>query len=196
MPTTPAPLRVELTYLTNVAVAESVFTFQAQKQVHPGKKWLATITLPPMKRADAQVWDGFFTSLNGPEGTFYLGDPKAETPLGYAGGTPKVNGASQVGGSLVTDGWDASITGILKAGDWLQISNRLYKVKQDVNSDGSGNATIDIFPDVRSPAPADNETIITQSCVGIFQLIENTVPLFAYGPEGVYEISFQAVEAN
>lgn len=196
MPTNPAPSRVEFSYLTNVAIAESPFTFQSQKQVHPGKKLLATITLPPMKREQAQVWDGFFTSLNGPEGTFYLGDPKAETPLGNAGGTPKVNGANQAGGSLVTDGWDASITGILKSGDYIQVGNRLYKIKQDANSDGSGNATLDIFPDIRSPAPADNDTIITQACVGIFQLLENHVPLWSYGNELVYEIAFQAVEAT
>src|SRR4051812_41289591 len=38
------------------------------------------------------------------------------TLLGAGGGPPLVNGASQTGGSLITDGWTPSLT-VLKAGD-------------------------------------------------------------------------------
>ena len=91
--------------------------------------------------------------------------------VGALGGTPLVKGASQTGSSLLTDGWSASITGVLKQGDSIRLLgvaaavagtvygvNRITKenlpdqqdfvVTADVNSDASGNATIPISPSI------------------------------------------------
>lgn len=114
---------------------------------------------------------------------------------GTATGTPLVNGASQnvtyaslTSGSsfwqssLITDGWTASVTGILKAGDVFTIAGvyavnpiskestnalQQFTVISDVNSDGTGNATITVSPPIISSgvhqtvnsAPADNAEI-------------------------------------
>jgi hypothetical protein len=102
---------------------------------------------------------------------------------GTATGTPLVNGAGQTGSSLVTDGWTSSITGILKVGDVFTIAgvNAINPVSRqstgalqqftvmtsDVNSDGSGNATVTISPAITtsgayqtvSASPADNAAI-------------------------------------
>lgn len=76
--------------------------------------------------------------------------------------TPLVNGASQTGTSLVTDGWQVS-TDILKAGDVFTIADvyavnpvsgatssslRQFVSTTDVSSDGSGDATITITPGI------------------------------------------------
>lgn len=83
--------------------------------------------------------------------------------VGAHGGTPLTNGAGQTGASLVTDGWTTSVTGLLKAGDVFTIAGvfeinpqnyastgRLqhFVVQEDVDSDGSGNATISISPSI------------------------------------------------
>lgn len=101
--------------------------------------------------------------------------------VGAHGGTPLVNGASQSGTSLVTDGWTASAT-VLKAGDVFTIAGvyavnpmsgestgvlRQFVATSDVTSDASGNATISIYPGITSSgayqtvsaAPADNAAI-------------------------------------
>jgi len=195
MPTVPGPVSLEWLMDTRIARAESTFTGLVQKQKHAAQKWYVNITLPPMSGANAAEWIGFLLSLNGPEGTFLLGDNLAKTPRGGAGGAPKINGASQVGGALITDGWDASQTGILKAGDFIQLGTRLHRIKKDADSDGSGNATLDIWPDIRSPSPADDDTIITQGCKGIFELVENFTALYKWDASKVYDIAFQAVEA-
>lgn len=101
---------------------------------------------------------------------------------GIATGTPLVNGASQTGANLVTDGWTASQTGILKQGDVFTIAgvyhvNPISKVSTgvlqqfvataDCNSDGVGNSTVPISPSIVtsgpyqtvSGSPADNAAI-------------------------------------
>lgn len=106
----------------------------------------------------------------------------ATRTVGTQGGTPLVNGASQTGASLITDGWSNSITNLLRAGDIFTIAgvyavnpvtkastNRLqtFAVTSAVNSDGSGNATIAITPSIIATgttqtvtgSPADNAAI-------------------------------------
>jgi hypothetical protein len=83
--------------------------------------------------------------------------------VGPLGGTPQVNGASQTGANLVTNGWTASAANRLKKGDIFTIANvfavnpvsgdtlsdlQQFVVTADVNSDGSGNATIPISPSI------------------------------------------------
>lgn len=81
--------------------------------------------------------------------------------VGALGGTPAVNGALQTGSTLVTDGWTAAAAARLKQGDIFTIANvfavnpqsrqstgqlRQFVVTADVSSDGSGNASIPIYP--------------------------------------------------
>lgn len=186
--------RVTLSSSSAVAISRSPFSFTAQVQQFTGQLWNAEVTLPPLARADAEPWIAFLLKLNGTQGTFLLGDPAGKTARGAATGTPLVNGASQTGQSLVTDGWTSGVTGILKAGDFIQIGQRLYKVLNDVNSNGSGQATLDIFPRLRE-SPADNAAIITSNTVGLFRLASNTVPVYNVNADKNYQISFSAIEA-
>ena len=164
---------------STVAQSISPCTGITQTQVFAGQWWEGEITLPPFSsRASFETWMTFLLSLNGMEGTFLFGDPTGATPRGIATGTPLVNGAAQSDGSLITDGWTAGQTGILLAGDWMQLGtgadSRLYKVLADANSDGSGNATFDIWPDLRGNLiPADNAPIVVTSAKGAFRLGTN-----------------------
>lgn len=185
--------RLSIRTITNVSISRSAFTFQQQVQEFSGQIWIAEITLPIMSRVDAEAWVCFLLKLNGPLGTFMLGDPSAKTPAGSATGTPLVKGASQTGKSLITDGWTPSITNILKAGDYIQIGNRLYKNLTDATSNGSGEATLDIFPRLRE-SPADNASIITSNCKGEFRLLTNDNLIYSADEAKNYEVSFSAME--
>lgn len=189
--------RVGFRSVNAVAVSRSPFTFSRQVIVHPGQKWEAEITLRPMRRTEAEVWLAWLVSLNGPVGTFLLGDPRACNPLGTAGGTPVVNGGGQTGAELILDGAASSQAEWLKAGDYIQLGSSstatLHKVLADAASDGSGNATLDIWPKLRS-SPADNETIIVTNAVGLFSLASNLVGWTA-DELSAYGITFAAIEA-
>jgi hypothetical protein len=180
-----------------VGFSASPFTGQQQVYKHQGQWWEAEVTLPPMKREDAEQIAAFLLKLNGQYGTFLLGDPANTVPRGVGTGTPLVYGASQTGSELVTDGWTTSTTGILKAGDWIQLgsasASRLYKVLNDVNSDASGIATLDIWPNLRS-SPADNAQITVIAPKGQWRLASNEVN-YSIDEASIYGITFACVEA-
>ena len=67
-----------------VAISQSPFTYAQQIVSHPGQRWGASISLPPMKRQDAEYWVAFLLSLKGQAGTFLLGDPNCVAPQGTA----------------------------------------------------------------------------------------------------------------
>jgi len=185
--------RLTLRANTIVGQTRAAFTHQTQVYEWPGQSWIAEVTLPIMARADAELWNCFLLKLNGPAGTFLLGDPSAKTPRGIASGSPKVNGAGQQGKILLTKGWTPSLTNILRAGDYIQIANNLYKNLNDVNSDGSGNTTLDIFPRLRTDY-ANDTVIITTNTVGRFRLLFPDFQIYTVDEAKNYEIAFTAVE--
>lgn len=176
---------------------ESPFSFHEQVIRFSGQVWEIEVSLPNMFRADAEAFNAFILKLRGKYGTFLIGDPNGVTPRGSWGGTPVVKGAGQTGGTLNIDGLPNSITGVAKAGDYIQIGTganaRLYKILDDANSNGSGEATLSIAPDLRS-SPADNAAIIYSGAQGVFRLGSNIVP-FSINNNSVYSITFKATES-
>lgn len=200
LPTVSGIQSIQIIARNTIAVTTSPYTYKQQILKHSGARWEADITLAPMQRADADEWNAFLTSLNGQYGTFLLGDPLAATPRGSAGvtpGTPLVNGAAQTGNILAIDGCPNSVTGYLKAGDYIQLgsasSTRLYRVLADVNTNSSGEASIDIWPDLRE-SPSDNAAVTVTNTKGLFRLSSNE-SAFTINNSSIYGISFGAVEA-
>jgi hypothetical protein len=91
----------------------------------------------------------------------YMDQNVQSQTTGLLGGSGVVNGANQSGASIVTNGWTASVTGLLNAGDVItfagvnnvnpqsrQSTGALanFVVTANVNSDSGGNATIPISP--------------------------------------------------
>lgn len=192
--------RIRLIGKSVVGISESPFTFAQQVYRHQGQGWEADISLSNMKREDAEAWVSFLLRLRGQYGTFLLGDPNGVTPRGSASttaGAPVVKGASQTGDYLNIDGLPTSVTGYLKAGDYVQLGSgstaTLHKVLEDVNSDASGNATLNLFPAIRT-APADNAPITVSNCKGNFRLNVNETS-WDINTMSVYGITFGAVEA-
>jgi len=178
-PPSPGIKNVRFTPMSVVSVSESPFTLQNQVQGFPGQRWQVEITLPSMVRADAEQWIAFLLSLNGKFGTFLFGDPAGKQPRGSALGTPVVDGPGQIGNSLETTGWDINETGVLLKGDYIELGTllftRLYKVLNDVDADGSGNADIDIWPSLQVSPPASDPLVLSQA-TGLFRLSSNEMP--------------------
>lgn len=200
LPTVSGIARVNLRAVNAVSISESPFTFKQQVIAHSGQRWEAEISMPAMQRADAEAWISFLMSLNGLKGTFLLGDPNASTPRGSAStaaGTPVVNGADQTGDSLTIDGCPTSATGYLKAGDYIQIGGgsaaTLHKVLTDTDTNASGQATLDIWPYIRT-APADDATVIVSNAKGLFRLGSNQTE-WSINEAAIYGITFPAIEA-
>lgn len=191
------PNKLRWTMRNVVAQSASPFSGSQQVQRHQGAWWEVDLSFPPLGRADASLLFAFLASMRGKYGTVNFGDPTRTAPRGVGTGTPLVNGGGQTGESLVTDGWTAGQTGILKAGDFLQLgsgsSARLHVVLADANSDGSGNATFSLWPDLRT-SPSDNAAIVVSSPVGVFRLGAND-PGFDIEEAQLHGFAFSMMES-
>jgi len=182
----------------------SPFTFGEQEQIWPGDMFTIEASLPPMLAAQGEQWVSFLNALFGKYGYFLMGDYNRLAPLGPMGGTPLVNGSNAAGSNtLQIRGATASIANWALAGDYLQISaynsllgfnvQRLYKILQNCSSNGAGDVTAYIRPDLREPL-TDGTTIVTANCAGTFRLASNESP-WKIDKDRVYTISFKAREA-
>lgn len=160
----------------------------------PGARWVATYTLTTRKREEMADITAFLTNLNGMAGRFYGYDPAATNPRGIGTGSPLINGSSQTGKSIITDGWTTSQTGILKAGDYFTVNSELKMVTADCNSDGSGNATIAFSPALRD-SPVDNAAITVTNPTCIMRLESDDQARWDVNESGFYDVSFAAAEA-
>lgn len=188
----------EFTLRTRSAVArtESPFSFADQVQVNAGQQWQCDVTIPLYNRDTAEDANTFLMKLNGREGTFLLGDPNANSPRGSVTTTVTVDGNGQTGGELSVTGLAASTAGDFKAGDFIQLGSlgtaRLHKILNDVVSDGSGNATLDIWPNIRT-SPLSGDTVTYTNAVGQWRLTSNEFE-YRIDNNGFYSVSFSALE--
>lgn len=113
---------------------------------------------------------------------WYMDQNTAVHTVGALGGTPLVNGASQTGAELITDGWTSAAAVRLKKGDVFTIAGvygvnpqnrqstgalQQFVVTADTSSNSDGEATIPIYPAITTSgafqtvtgSPADNAAI-------------------------------------
>lgn len=166
-----------------VAKTESPITFQQQIQDWQTRRWELEISWPPMTAAQAADLQAFIDALGGQLGTFLAGDPLATSPRGSAQGSPICNGATNISGAnkLVSAAWIPNQSGVLLPRDYLQVQaagapQRLHRVmtQTPINTDGGGNATIDLFPPIRETL-ASGTTIVLLNTVGTFRMTQNRV---------------------
>jgi hypothetical protein len=95
--------------------------------------------------------------------THYLLPGSGKAAHGSGLGSPKVNGNDQSGTSLMTYGWTASETGVMKAGDCFTVPgvDVLFRVTADASSDGSGLATLTIEPPIVAGSSPTNSGVLT-----------------------------------
>jgi hypothetical protein len=166
---------ISMTLRDTVASVVGAFTQQTQTQYWGGgETWSGRLTLPPMKAAAAAPWKAFLAGLQGMQNVFQLGDPDGQRPQGSALGTPVTAGTNAaMATQLATSGWNASQSGLLLPGDYLQIGYRLYMVLYaPVDSDASGNATFSVWPSLRE-APAVGTQVVLYQPKGLFRLAKN-----------------------
>jgi hypothetical protein len=193
LPTTPAaPATIEFTATDIIAMSISPFTGQQQVQDWQ-QGWIEASVSYPLTHVQAQAWIAFQMGLRGQANVFQLGDPLASKPQGIATGTPVVSSGAQRGFSLVTSGWTSGVTGILLPGDWLQIGYRLYRNILAANSDGSGNATLSIWPSLRE-SPSSGDALIVNNTKGLFRLKTNARK-WSETAARVYGLQFECREA-
>ncbi len=198
-PTAKAPCQVSLRALEVAGVQASPLNRVHEVHDWGGDGWEADVALPPITlRAAAAAWVAFLVKLRGPVGTFLMGDPVYTTVRGtWLGASPLLNGAHSAGArTIAIDGLANGATGLEM--DMLQVGTGstacLHMVIADFAANGSGQASVEIWPELRADL-LDNAAITIASPKGRWRLAnvsrEWTVDLAQR-----YGIRFSCVEAR
>ena len=184
LPTHTRISQISLTAGNAVAYSQSPFTFAGQAHAYAGQMWQADVTLPPMRRTDAEQWVAWLVSLRGQLGSFLLGDPTNCSPRGTAT-------AATISGSAGDNSVSVVMTGTLLAGDYLQLGSGATATLHKVLQDQSGDGTLEIWPALRSDQSSASADL--SSAQGRFRLATNETS-WSIDNASVYGISFSAME--
>lgn len=202
-PSSPAIKAIRWTGFSQTGISTGNLSLAQQVQAHQGEALSAEIELPAMTRAEASAWIAWRLALRGRFGYFRMAvDPTATSAMGAVSGSPVANSnlSPVVNTSrsrlLYVRSLLTGVTDVFKAGDWISVEvdslPRLHMNLQDVNSDGSGLATLDIWPALRGDI-SDGATITYSTPKGTFRLSENTAP-WDVDEMQFYGVSFNIIE--
>lgn len=178
--------------MPNTQIFESPLNRSVQTVELPGARWLFSYNFESLESSDIRKLKAFLAQLRGASGRFYMED-KTYLRSGTAAGTPLVNGALQVGSTLITDGWTPSQALLLDVGDYISINYELKLITQAVSSDASGNATLTFEPPLRN-SPIDDAVIVVNSPKAIFRLSGDESDNFNLQPPFVADFTLDGVE--
>ena len=172
-------------------------TLSGKKQVRQiGSQYFSfTASMPPMQQEKAMEVFAFLQKQKGSFENFTiqapldnLGASKDETDILVAG-SHVVSDAS-----IALDGFSPNTTGALKAGDLIKFANhtKVYMVQSDIDSDGSGELTVLISPNLVTTL-ADNEAV-TVNKPSFTVYLESDEIMYSTDASGLYTISFDVRE--
>jgi hypothetical protein len=139
------------------AVFPSPLNGSISTQDRDGESWRLDMSWEDISSTRRRQLLAFLYKLNGSQHRFTVRD-FAFVRAGVGGGTPLVNGAAQTGKNLIIDGGPTSVTGWLLSGDQIGVAGLMHSVDADVDTDGSGDATIIVSPRI-FVAPNDNDAV-------------------------------------
>jgi len=102
--------------------------------------------------------------------------------------------SSQTGGAIYVKGLPVSQTGLLVAGDWVEIDGQLKMVLVSLDSDAAGMGYLQFSPPLRRPV-ADNTPIIVTRPMGRFLLAPDQLAQFSNEPGLFTQSSIELEEA-
>ena len=186
--------------MTATARARNPFTFADITQVFDGNMWNGTLTISDLGKTSGRDLAGWITALRGMRGTFLLGEPGNDVALGSAvnsAGAPIVAVQSLTGSVLTVAGLPTSVSNYLLRGDNFQLGSgstaRLHKNLVDVGTDGSGVASLDMWPPIRT-VPNSGATVVVANAQGVFSLAKPVNP-WQISPPSIYNgVTLEVVE--
>ena len=153
-----------------------------------------TVSMPPMNQNDAMDIFAFLQKQKGSFETFQIKIPLQNRGAEKSSTAVKVVGSHSAADSTIAlDGFAASTTGVLKAGDLIKFAGhtKVYMVQSDIDSDGSGAATVSIEPGIVSTL-ADNEVVTMNQPDFTVYLVSDVV--YQADRNSIFNISFDVRE--
>lgn len=167
----------------------SPLTGAIQTAQRTGNRWRVSLSFQNLFDSDRAAMQAFLSQLQATANNFYLQD-HSYTRRADGDGTPRVNGASETGNQIATDGWTSGTYAML-VGDFFEVNGELKMCVADATI-SAGAATIQFVPELRA-TPADNTALEIDTPKGIFRLISNESSWSNRSPV-ISSFTFDAVE--
>jgi len=172
-------------------------TLSGKKQVRQiGSQYFSfTVQMPPLQQEKSQEVFAFLQKQKGSFEDFTIVAPLDNLGAGKSETDIQVVGAHTSGdASIALDGFTASQTGALKAGDLIKFANhsKVYMVRDTADSLSAGEMTLTIEPNLVASL-ADNEAV-TVNKPSFTVYLENNEIMYSTDASGFYSISFDVRE--
>jgi len=156
--------------------------------------FIFTVQMPNLSNDDAMDIFAFLQKQKGSFETFTIQHPLDNRGAGKAETDILVNGVHAVSDSTIAlDGFAASTTAVLKAGDLIKFNHsKVYMVQSDVNSNSSGEVTVSIEPSIVA-ALADNEAVTVNKPSFTVYLTSEEI-MYTTDVSGLFSIEFEVRE--
>jgi len=168
---------------TSIFRSESINGIRTIRE-QPNHRFKFSLDLAIDKHADFRKHFGYLSSLKSGVNKITIVHPAFQTILGSATSCV-VNGGSQNGTLINLDGFASSQNGVLLQGDIIKFTGdtKVYMVLEDVNSNASGESTVNVLPALRQ-SPSDNAIVQLTACeftmsVTGFAKMDVVAPMFA-----------------
>lgn len=198
----------------NAATSVSPLSRAVQVLNRPGARWVCRMEFRNRDFRLAPRLDALLARLEGPVHEVAIFDFRRPLPRGTAGtagaGTDFTDGTAFTDGTMFaeytsdpvvavaasanaevvyTEGW-ATSEPVLMAGDYVGLGGRLHMVLDDVQSDGSGDATLRVRPRLRGALSPGTRVVFVRPTAR-FRLTENGIDNRSEpGPLSSYSLSF------
>ena len=179
------------TLLYNTQSYQSPLTKSTQTASLTGDEWRGVSTYSNKYGSEAKTLKAFVLGLKGQVGRFNYTPPDLDQ-TGDAVAIAEVNGAGQLGDSLIIKTADVSTT-IYRVGDYITVNNELKTVLADCITDGSGDATVNFAPPLRS-SPPDLSPIEFEKPYMVAKLENDEQAAFQVSSPVIYNATFSIVE--
>jgi hypothetical protein len=172
-------------------------TLSGKKQVRQiGSQYFSfTVQMPPLQQEKAQEVFAFLQKQKGSFEDFTIVAPLDNLGAGKAETDIQVVGSQVAGDSQIElDGFSASQSGALKAGDLIKFANhsKVYMVRSTIDSNADGTLDLLISPNLVASL-ADNEAV-TVNKPSFTVYLENNEIMYSTDASGFYSISFDVRE--
>ena len=172
-------------------------TLSGRKQVRQiGAQYFSfTVAMPPLQQEKSQEIFAFLQKQKGCFEDFTIVAPLDNLGAGKSETDIQVVGAHVSGdASIALDGFTASQTGALKAGDLIKFANhsKVYMVQSDIDSNSSGALTVLISPNLVTALTDNNAVTVNKPSFTVY--LENNEIVYSTDANGFYSISFDVRE--
>ena len=172
-------------------------TLSGKKQVRQiGSQYFSfTVQMPPMQQEKSQEVFAFLQKQKGSFEDFTIAAPLDNLGAGRSETDILVAGTHTAGdASIALDGFTASQTGALKAGDLIKFANhsKVYMVQSDIDANSSGALTVLISPNLVTALTDNNAVTVNKPSFTVY--LENNEIVYSTDANGFYSISFDVRE--